>query len=202
MRNDAFTRTVKIVTLLIIFECSMYFITEAQGRVGIGTNHPAATLEIAGTLRVDTARTVTSTHRIAVLDSVGLVGSLDFDSLRRQGGTVGLLYQEVNAVATTTSNVAQPRVTLNLGPGTYIVFAYGEMYNTAIDAGVRAWLWEGATLLAYGIVYSNTSTYGSWSTMRVVIPTVTTTYTFSYASWPNNTPSFIRSARIIAVKIS
>lgn len=178
-------------------------------RVGIRTSNPQATLHVAGTLRVDTATTVLSTKKIMTMDSSGMVHTLSFDSLKQQitsglsgGGSGVVLYQqEENALTSTTSNIPQVRVTLTLPPGTYLMVGYFEAYNSNIDAGVRATFREGVGELAYGIVWSNSSTFGTWSATRIVSPTVPTDYTLLWSSWPGGTTSHIRRARILALKI-
>lgn len=187
------------VLLVIIFECAIWCVTHAQG-VGIGTSNPQAKLHVAGTLRVDTATRVTTTKDLVALDSLGVVHRFSIDSLKKQSVPT-YYYQEVNPVATTTSSNYQARVTITLPPGTYMLFGYAEITNSLIDAGVRMWLLEGSVDIAYGIAYSNTSTFGSWSVFRMVSPTVATNYALGYSSWPVNTISSIRRARLYAVKL-
>lgn len=186
----------------LVFLLAALFADASYGQyVGIGTSHPQAKLHVAGTLRVDTATNFLTAKRVAVLDSVGLLHSYPIDSLKKQGIAVTMYSQQVAAQASTTSSSPQTRVTLTLPAGTYLLFAYFEVYNSGIDAGVRAWLYEGSAEIAYGIVYSNTSTFGSWSTFQSVSPAMTTDYTLDYSSWPSGSTSFVRRARIIALLI-
>lgn len=188
-----------IITFIIIGTRDTF----AQG-VGIGTANPQAKLHVAGNIRIDSAQTVLAASRVAVLSPVGVLQSMPFDSLKKQMAapqTVSWYSQEVPAQSSTTLNSPQARATLNLPAGTYVIFAYCEVFNSNVDAGVRAWFYEGGTELSFGIVYSNTSTYGSWSTVKTVSPVTNTNYTLSYSSWPNGTTSFIRRARIIALKL-
>ena len=195
-----------IIVLLLIFAFSSH---ARKGGVGINTANPKNTLHVAGTFRTDSAMAVKTTKRFAVLDSVGVLGSLDADSvksmLQPSGGLMNLssliLYASNEASTTTTSASPQVRVTLTLPAGTYLLFGYFEAFNTNIDAGVRAWMYEGGTEIAWGIVYSNTSTYGSWSGMKQVAPSTQTDYTLDWSSWPNGTTSYIRRARLFAIKI-
>ncbi|MEI8224071.1 MAG: hypothetical protein WCG20_03025 [bacterium] len=187
------------VILVIIFQCTLWCVTHAQG-VGIGTANPQAKLHVAGTVRIDTATRVTTTKDLATLDSLGVVHRFSIDSIKKQTAQT-FYYQEVNPIATNTSVAYQTRVSLSLPPGTYLLCAYAEIMNSVYDAGVRMWLLEGSVDLAYAIAYSNTSTFGSWSVFRMVSPTVTTTYGLGYSSWPGNTTSSIRRARMYAIKL-
>lgn len=191
-----------IIVLVILMQLLFYYVSQGQGRVGIGTATPQAKLHVVGNLRIDTVTTLMTPPRIATLDSLGVVHSYPFDSLTGHMESMVTYSEEVDAVATTYSDVPQVRVTLDLSPGSYIIFAYCEVFNTSFDAGVRAWFYEAGTELAWGIVYSNTATFGSWSTFRMVNPGITTSYSLSWSSWPNATPSLIRRARIIALKLS
>lgn len=191
--------TVITVVLVIIFECATWCIAQGQG-VGIGTANPQAKLHVAGTVRIDTATRVTTTKDLASLDSLGIIHRFSIDSLKKQL-TQTMYYQEVNPIGTTTSTNSQSRVTVTLPPGTYILFGYAEIMNSTYDAGVRMWLFEGATEIAYAVPYSNSSTYGSWSVFRIVSPTVTTSYVLGYSSWPGGTTSSIRRARLCATKL-
>ena len=185
--------------LVITFQCVMWCVVDAQG-VGIGTANPQAKLHVAGTVRIDTATRVTTTKDLAVFDSLGVVHRFSVDSIKKQS-TQTFYYQEVNSIATTTSTSYQSRVTITLPPGTYMVYGYAEIMNSTYDAGVRTWLFEGATELAYAVPYSNSSTFGSWSVFRMVTPAVTTTYILGYSSWPGGTTSSIRRARLYAIKL-
>ncbi len=197
--NDLFTAGLLVASLLVGF----HQVTHAQG-VGVGTATPQAKLHVAGNVRIDTATTVLLTKRIATLDSLGVVHSMPFDSLKKQfGGATGLTAysQEVDAMTSTTSNVPQVRVTLTLPPGTYLITGYFEAFNSNLDAGVRATFREGVRELGYGIVWSNSSTFGTWSSTGIVSPTVSTEYVLLWSSWPAGTTSYIRRARIIALKV-
>lgn len=189
----------RAIVLTIIFELLGYML-HAQG-VGIGTSYPKATLHVAGTVRVDSARVISRSQRFAVFDSVGEMRSLMMDSLKNQLGLLNYQSKEVIGTAGTTSSSPQSRVTLTLDPGIYIVFAYCEVFNTSVDAGTRVWLHEGSTEIAFGVAYSNTSTFGSWTAFRVVNPTAITSYVLSYSSWPAGTTSQIRRVRLCAIKI-
>ena len=199
----------KIFVLAWLLLTGLLLVAQQNGKVGINTNNPQNTLHVAGTLRVDSAKVVTSTKRFAVLDSSGVIQSLSSDSVKSMMQSVGGLtnlssmvsYASAEAQTSTTSTTMQTRVTLTLSAGTYLLFGYFEAYNTSVDAGVRGWLYEGATELAYGIVYSNTSTFGSWSAMKQVAPTVSTNYTLNWSSWPASTTSNIRRARLVAIKV-
>ena len=197
MKN--FLKHVAVVILVILFELITYWTCDAQG-VGVGTTNPQAMLHVAGNVRIDTVTAVGTTKKIVAIDSVGVLHTLLIDSLKKS--VVPILFsQEVNAQTSTQSSTLQPRVTLNLLPGTYLLFAYFEGYNVFQDAGVRAALYEGTTELAYSIVYANTSTYGSWNTFKVVSPTVATNYILYWGAWPNQSPAYIKRARIAALKI-
>lgn len=178
-------------------------------RVGINTSHPAATLHVAGTFRVDTAAPVPTTGRFAVFDSAGMLRSLSADSIRNfvpaslsAAQSLPLVYYaEDESPTSTTTSVLQTRVTLTLLPGTYLLFGYFEAYNPQVASGVRGQLNEDTTELSYGALYSDVNTYSPWSTMRWVSPSVPTTYRLMWASWPAGHPSFIRRARLCAIKI-
>ncbi len=175
---------------------------DAQG-VGIGTNNPKATLHVAGTVRIDSARAVAVPKRIMVLDTSGEVKTLDMDTLKKMTATTtAFFYAEVEPMASTTSSsLFQPRVTLTLQTGTYIVWAYFEAFSPTINAGVRGVLYQGSTEIAYGELWSDMSTYSPWYAMKEVVLASSTTISLDWASWPNGTTAQIRRARITAVKI-
>lgn len=191
----------------LLVQLLTYYAAHAQGRVGIGTPHPQAKLHIAGNLIIDTVRMVSDAQYVLTRDTGGVVAAWSVDSLKNQL-TSGLTYSsqvitaEVAAQSSTTSNAAQSRVTLDLLPGSYLVSAYAETFNTASVAGVRMWLFEGAQEIAYGAAYSNTTTYGSWSAFRLISIIVPTTITLAYSSWPGGTLSYIRRARIVAIRVN
>lgn len=198
--------TIRAIVLTIIVQCITYHYMHAQGRVGIGTNNPQATLHVAGNLRVDTTLRALPTDRIATLDSAGTLRAISLDSLKKQmntGQSSGqvIFSEEITAQGSTTSSAPQSRVTLTLPPGNYLIFAYAEIFNASAIAGVRMWLFEGSTETGYAMPYSNTSTYGSWSCYRYVSLTAPTVITLSYSAWPGGTVSYIRRARLVALKI-
>jgi hypothetical protein len=176
-----------------------------RGGVGIGTNHPQATLHVAGTFKVDSVPVRTRAKRIALIDSSGLLCAVDVDtfktSFQSQGSGLITYYICNNTQTSTATSSMQTRVTLTLPPGTYLLFSNCDVFNSSIDAGARVQLNEGASEIAYSIAYSNTGTYGSWSDMQQVSPTVSTTYSLMWGSWPTGTTSYIRRARIAALKI-
>lgn len=185
----------------------------SQGRVGIGTAHPQAKLHIAGNVIIDTVRLVNDAHSVLTRDTLGVVNSLPISVLKQllvvnpdtglvDTDTLHYISQEVIAQASTTSNVAQSRVVVVLTPGVYLLSAYAEVFNTAAVGGVRMWLFEGVTEIGYGAPYSNTTTYSSWTSFRVCTITTATTITLSYSSWPGGTTSFIRRARLVAIKLA
>lgn len=199
-------KRVCLVVLTLIFQIITYFSAHAQGQVGIGTSNPQAKLHVAGNLRVDSLPVSLITDRIATVDDSGILRTLSFDSLRNRignqsGGNATVFSQEVSAQGSTTSSTAQSRVTLTLPPGNYLLFAYAEIFNTTAIAGVRMWLFEGSTEIGYSMPYSNTSTYGSWSSFRYVSITTSTVITLSYSTWPAGSLSYIRRARLAALKL-
>lgn len=176
-----------------------------RGGVGIGTNNPQATLHVAGTFKVDSVKKLPSIKRVAVIDSAGMLCAVDVDTLKRvfQGISSNPItyYVSSNTQTSTVTSSMQTRVTLTLPPGTYLLFSNCDVFNSSIDAGARVQLNEGTTEIAYSIAYSNTGTYGSWSDMQQVSPAATTTYSLMWGSWPTGTTSYIRRARISALKI-
>jgi hypothetical protein len=169
----------------------------AQG-VGIGTANPRAKLHVAGDLRIDSVKNLLNPKRIAVLDTSGIIYSLSIDSFSAK---VQSYYAEVETPTNTSTSVLQPRVSITVPPGTYLLTAYFEGYNPSIPSGVRGEVTEGSVEIAYGALYSDVNTYSPWNMMKRVVPAVTTTYTLLWASWPSGNPSYIRRARINALKI-
>lgn len=188
------------LVVIILLSSSINNTTSAQG-VGIETLNPLATLHVAGTLRVDTLKSFPQATKIMVVDSQNVVRTVPVDSIRRSSAAVSYFSASNEAQTSTTSSTPQTRVTLNLPAGKYVIFAYFEAYNTGYDAGARATFRGGATELGWGIVYSNTSTYGTWSSFAIVSPTVTTAYTLLYSTWPAGSTTFVRRARLVALKI-
>lgn len=191
-----------LLLLLILSHC--YLISFSQN-VGIGTNNPKAKLHVAGNLRVDSTRSVMQTKRVAVLDSLGMLTSMDIDTFRKvmQGSVSSPVtyYSCINAQASTSTSTLQSRLALTLPPGTYLLFSNCDVFNSSVDAGARVQLNEGSSEIAYSIAYSNTGTFGSWSDMQQVSPTTATTYSLMWGSWPNGTTTYIRRARLSAIKI-
>lgn len=59
------------------------FFAHGQGAVGIGTSNPRSTLEINGTLRVDSTKPINNPKRIAVLSDSNTVDYISTDSLMK-----------------------------------------------------------------------------------------------------------------------
>ena len=176
------------------------YLALAQGRVGINTNTPQATLHVAGTMRIDSVQLAVHTERILVLDSQNIVHTISADSFAKSSPIVSY-YAEAETIASTSSSVLQTRVSLVVPPGRYLLSAYCEAYNTSIASGVRAQVNEGVTEIAYGALYSDQNTFSPWSMMRCVTVAVPTTYTLLWGSWPAGNTSFIRRARLVALKL-
>lgn len=200
-------RTICSMFLTLLFQVCMYYVAHSQtGRVGIGTSQPMAKLHIAGNLIIDSIPNVSDASYLLTRDSLGIVAALSIDSFKQElvtsiSTSIQTIYGETVANGSTTANTPQTRVSLLLPVGTYLVFAYAEIHNTTIDAGVRMWFFQGTQETAYSIIYSNTSTFGSWNTFRMMTVTSPITVSLAYSSWPGGTTSFIRRARIVALKI-
>jgi len=181
------------------------FSSAQVGRVGINTVNPQNTLHVAGTFRTDSAKTVTSTKRFAVLDSNGVLQSLPSDSLKSIFANTNLssfvFYASNETQANTSSSTMQNKVTLSLPAGTYMVWSYFEAFNVNTNAGVRGTLAQDGTEIAYGELWSDISTYSPWNAMREITSTATTTIALEWGSWPNGTTSYIRRARIVALRV-
>jgi hypothetical protein len=166
-----------------------------------------AKLHIAGNLIVDSIPAVSDASYVLTRDGSGMVSAFSIDSLKQElltsvSGSIQTVYSETATTGSTTANTPQTRVSVLLPVGTYLVFAYAEIHNANVDAGVRMWFYLGTQETAYAIAYSNTSTFGSWNTFRVVTITSPMTVSLAYSSWPGGTTSFIRRARIVALKIA
>jgi hypothetical protein len=135
----------------------------------------------------------------------GVNGTNGADGITGSTGPTGLdaipqvYYAEMEPITSMATQTLQVRVSLTLPPGNYLLQGYMEVYNQTVDAGVRAQIMRDTSEIAYGIVYSNTSTFGSWYAMKKVQVTTVSTYDLLWGSWPNGT-SYIRRARLVAVK--
>jgi len=69
--------------LMIVIVVMASFFAHGQGAVGIGTSNPRSTLEINGTLRVDSTKPINNPKRIAVLSDSNTVDYISTDSLMK-----------------------------------------------------------------------------------------------------------------------
>lgn len=125
--------------------------------------------------------------------AIGVTGPTGADAIPQ------VYYAEMEPISSIATQTLQVRVSLTLPPGNYLLQGYLEAYNPTVDAGVRAQIMRDTSEIAYGIVYSNTSTFGSWYALKKVQVTTVSTYDLLWGSWPNGT-SYIRRARLVAVK--
>ena len=177
--------------------------------VGIGTSNPRAKLHVAGDLRIDSLRQISSSRvrKILTIDSSnGTVSYTPLDTLKGllgSGGGIsfsGLVFFSENAVqaTTTTSTTPQTRVSVTLGPGTYIIWASCEFANNYWYSGTFGVLTDGVTRFGDSNPYANS--WAPWGATKVATITTTTTFSLQWYVWSGSVGT-IQNARITALKI-
>lgn len=196
-------RKLLALIITIIIELILFTAASAQG-VGIGTANPRARLHVAGNLRIDSVRTVAVPKRIAVLDTSGVVGSCDMDTLRKmvaQAASSGTLYFSADSVQSMFSNVPQTCLVFSLSPGSYLIFAQCEIYNSGYLYGSRVALSDSSGAeISYGVPYSAPGDFSPWSGGGMV--TVHSKTFFRVQFWgAYYTNTYVRRVRVSATRL-
>lgn len=191
--------------LLALFSFATHFLYSQN--VGIGTANPRSKLEINGTLRVDTIKPSLNSKKVVVVDSAtGNLGYIPVDSLKSSGsGGPSVFYYVENDTPTSvsvSSATPQTKVSITIPPGNYLIQSYCEVYNDNYVPGVFVKLTDGSNTLASSVPYAYNGMYGSWCVLKKISVSSNSTYYLQWSCAQNNSGnSFIRNARISAIKI-
>jgi hypothetical protein len=175
----------------------------AQGKVGINTNVPQATLHVAGTVRVDSLLCMSNATTVAAFDSVGNLGQIELDSLKgllSGTGTSGWYWEEDSTVTTNSGNLTL-RKSFILPPGRYCLTFYCEVRGGGGNGSVVLNVMEGNTLLGIGAPYCFYSQFCSWSYMKQVVLANATTFSLMWYSVTGGATSTMRVLHISAIKM-
>jgi hypothetical protein len=189
--------------MTIIVTCSICQL--GAQNVGIGTSNPRSKLEVNGTLRVDTIKLSLLSKKILVQDSAtGNVGYIPLDSVKSTSSSSTssntLFYAENDTQTYTASDTPVTRISLILQPGTYLISAYCEIYNTSYLYGASAKLQGGGVTIAETRPWSGNNDFTGCFTMKKITIVVTTRYDLQWYSDNSRTNSVIQRARISAIK--
>lgn len=177
------------------------------GATGLGGGVTGAT----GSTGIQGVTGVTGIGAIGPTGSQGVIGNRGPTGNNGNTGATGptggggipiVYYAENDSVDSTQSAIAITRISLTLPPGTYLLNAYCELYNSSYIAGVEAVLTDGTNVIGASYPWSGYEfrNFAGWSAMKKITISDTTTY---YLKWnsvdPPGTDAFIRFARISAM---